>query len=202
MTVRFESFLAKLQHTFPSFPVVTRKFSRRDDPGVEHLVHILGVPHAALSSVASEAWDLAFALYGNAPVPFLLTTLPPETSAVHFPSTYGECGITEATEVNPTIAVRLRRKGYVFLTTLGAVEGLKIPATRPSSETGSWEFPALAVGLGTISESKVLSVIESDNSLPTPRVIAAREASRKLASPYRPEDPQTLTFAGDYLLAS
>lgn len=86
--IRLARLLKVLQSETPEYPVIIRPYTRIDDPGIGHFVHILGVPANKLTSVADRAWDLVFEAYDDAPVPFHLTALTPETSATFFSAEY------------------------------------------------------------------------------------------------------------------
>ena len=82
----FQSFLDRLRAEWPAYCVVVRPYHRPEDPSITTFAYVLDVPVALLSKISRRAWRLAFEIYGDEPIPFHLSTVDPEASAIHFAS--------------------------------------------------------------------------------------------------------------------
>lgn len=85
-----DRFLFRLRAEYPHYPLSVRPYQSPDDESVECFIDILLVPHALLHAVGMRAWELADEVYGNAPVPFLMTSVSPESSAKYFGDTLAQ----------------------------------------------------------------------------------------------------------------
>lgn len=81
---RMELFLARLGAEYPQYPLSVRPYQSPDDETVEFFIDILLVPETQLHEVGMRAWVLADEVYGDTPVPFLMTSVSPESSIEYF----------------------------------------------------------------------------------------------------------------------
>ncbi|MCC6407739.1 MAG: hypothetical protein IT453_11270 [Planctomycetes bacterium] len=89
---KLDKFLATVRARWPQYRIVAVPFTADEDPAIQHFVHLLDVPDDAYESVSDRAWELAFDLFGDEELPFVMTTIDPDTSANHFPVTTAEAG--------------------------------------------------------------------------------------------------------------
>ncbi len=95
-TTQTDAFLERLRQEFPKAEIVVEPHACEDDPSITLFVHVLGIPVGALSKASRRCWSLAFEVFGDHPIPFLLTTVDPETAATHFPDAWPPSGAPNA----------------------------------------------------------------------------------------------------------
>jgi hypothetical protein len=81
---RLELFLERLRWEFEDYVVVALPYRSPDDETIEHFLHLLDVPEDDLGPATWKALEIAVEIYGEAPLPFHLTTIDPETSAKYY----------------------------------------------------------------------------------------------------------------------
>ncbi|MBI5431809.1 MAG: hypothetical protein HZA52_03145 [Planctomycetes bacterium] len=89
---KLDAFLATVQVRWPQYRVVVLPFTADEDPAIRHFVHLLDVPDDAYRAVSDRAWELAFDVFGDEELPFVMTTIDPDASATYFPVTTAEAG--------------------------------------------------------------------------------------------------------------
>lgn len=82
---RLESYCERLRSEFPGHRLVTRERVDADLPQIRHALYLLDVPLGLLHHVAWRGLEIAFEVWGDDPVPFVLHTIDPASTRVHFP---------------------------------------------------------------------------------------------------------------------
>jgi len=85
MSDKVLEFLGLLESKYPDFTVIRLPYSSEGDDSISSFIHILGVPKSMLTQVSEASWSLALDVFKDEPIPFLLTTVDPESSLAHFP---------------------------------------------------------------------------------------------------------------------
>ncbi len=81
--------------------VVRQPYSCEGDSCVESYVQILNVPRERLVEVEDKAYDIAFTLWGENPLPLILGVMTPEKTRAAFPQVDPQVNVSPA-ESDPT----------------------------------------------------------------------------------------------------
>ncbi len=92
---RTESVIAAISARYPDTRIEVRPNPDPDTASMPDFIVVLDVPPSRIREVEDFGLDVAFAAYGDEPLPFLLGAVDPERSARYFPARAVEGQVSE-----------------------------------------------------------------------------------------------------------